>query len=221
MAGRRDWLWLAMALAVAALCVRLGVWQLKRLGQRRARNAVAQAALARPPIELLPGTSAESLPARRVYAHGVYDYTHEQMWRPRTFADEPGVDLITPLRLADGRAVLVDRGFVASPDAYHVDAGAYREPDTADVVGLALVAPRGHGDVDPVVVQGSVPYPLLGVVLQVLPIEGAPPLPGVPERWPAPELTNGPHLSYAIQWFSFAIIIAVGSLALVRRGSPR
>ena len=36
-------------------------------------------------------------------------------------------------------------------------------------------------------------------------------------RWPIPEISDGPHLSYAIQWFSFAVIIAVGSLALARK----
>jgi len=215
--GRRDRFWLLGALLVAAACVRLGIWQLHRLSQRRARNAVTRSALARPPLELLPQTPLESLPGRRVYAHGVYDYAHEQVWRPRSFEDEPGVDLITPLRLVDGRAVLVDRGFVSSPDAYTVDEGAYREPDSGDVIGLPYPAPRGPGDVDLAALRTQLPYPLLGVVLQALPLEGAPLLPGVPRRWPPPALTDGPHLSYAIQWFSFAIIISVGSVALVRR----
>ncbi len=217
MLARRDRIWFAGALLAAVVCVRLGGWQLARLRQRLARNAVTSAALARPPIELRPSTPLDSLTGRRVYAHGVYDYAHQQLWRPRSFEEELGVDLVTPLRLADGRAVLVDRGFVPSPDAYHVDEGAYREPDSADVVGLALAAPRGPGDIDPKVFRATVPYPVLSVIVQVLPIDGAPPLPGVPERWPAPALTNGPHLSYAIQWFSFAVIIVVGSFALLRR----
>jgi len=33
----------------------------------------------------------------------------------------------------------------------------------------------------------------------------------------APELDDGPHLSYAIQWFSFALIIVIGSIALLRK----
>src|SRR2546422_11765992 len=63
------------------------------------------------------------------------------------FRSIPGVDLITPLRLADGGAVLVDRGWAPSPDGYHVDEGAYREADSADVLGLGMSAPRARGDV--------------------------------------------------------------------------
>ena len=217
--ARRDVLWLAGAVLVALVCVRLGIWQLARLHQRLARNAEVRAGLALPPVVVTGRTPAESLVHRRVRVQGVYDFAHEGFWRPRSFDEEPGVDLVTPLRLPDGAAVLVDRGFAASPDAYHVDEEALHEPDTADVVGLALAAPRGRGDVDPKVFRDSVPYPLLGVIIQALPDTvprpGAPPL----RRWPLPELSNGPHLSYAIQWFSFAIIIVAGSIALVRQGA--
>ena len=219
---RRDWVGLALALGAAAVCVRLGIWQVARLHQRRARNAVVLAARQRPPVELGTvrgeggGVVPESLLLRRVHARGVYDFERERLWRPKSFEDEPGVDLVTPLRLADGTAVLVDRGWVASPDAYHVAQPLYREPDTADVVGLALAAPRGRGDVDPVALKDSLPFPLLPFVVQQLPSPpaSARPLPPGLVRWPVPELGNGPHLSYAIQWFSFAVIIVAGSISL-------
>jgi len=51
------------------------------------------------------------------------------------------VALITPLRLHDGSAVLVDRGWVPSPDAFHVDHRLYREPDTALVTGVRSFRP--------------------------------------------------------------------------------
>jgi surfeit locus 1 family protein len=200
-----------LALLVAATCVRLGIWQLARRHQRRARNAAAVAARDRPPVELSGAVAAESVLDRRVHARGVYDFANERMWRPRSFEDMPGVDLVTPLRLPDGSAVLVDRGWARSADAYHVDQSALREPDSTAIVGLALAAPRGHGDVDPK--RESLPYRLLPFVVQALPDgRGA----GL-RRWPAPELTDGPHLSYAIQWFSFATIIVVGLVVLVRK----
>ncbi len=141
-------------------------------------------------------------------------------------AGVPGVDLVTPLRLSDGAAVLVDRGWAPSPDAYHVDQKAYREGDSADVLGIGVRAPRAPGDVNPALLRDSLPYPLLPFVMQQLPPATAPdrPLPPGLIRWPAPELSDGPHLSYAVQWFSFAVIIVVGSLALLRtraQGPPR
>jgi surfeit locus 1 family protein len=204
---------LVLALLVAAACVRLGIWQLARLHQRRARNAVVVAARARPPVELSGAVAAESVLERRVHARGVYDFTNERLWRPRSFEDMPGVDLVTPLRLADGRAVLIDRGWARSADAYHVDQRALREPDSAEVVGLAFAAPRGHGDVDPKVLAESLPYRLLPFIVGALPGRPGAGL----RRWPAPELTDGPHLSYAIQWFSFATIIIVGVVVLLRK----
>jgi surfeit locus 1 family protein len=110
------------------------------------------------------------------------------------------VALVTPLRLNDGSAVFVDRGWVPSPDAYHVDQALYRESDTATVEGVGVVPPQGRSDV-PYVLQQSGPDPARGL----------------PRRWPPPALDDGPHLSYAVQWFSFALIIVVGTGALLRK----
>ena len=213
----RDRLGIFLALVAATACVRLGFWQLSRLHQRIARNAAARVAWALPPIEVLANTSLDSALNRRVHVHGVYDFDHEQLWRPRALDDALGVDLVTPVRLAGGAGVLVDRGWVPSADAYHVDQRAYRERDSVDLVGLALAAPRSRGDVDPARLKHAMPFALLPFVVQQLPDTAPSTLGRTPRRIPLPELTNGPHLSYAIQWFSFATIILVGSVFLFRR----
>jgi surfeit locus 1 family protein len=214
--SRRDVVGAIVALAVAIVCLRLGVWQLHRLAQRRATNAVVAARLALPPIDLRgQGIPADSAHERRIVVRGVYDFARERVWPGRSFDGTPGVALVTPLRLTDGSAVLVDRGWVPSPDAYHLDQTLYREPDTATVQGLGVIPPRGRGDVDPSRLRDSLPYPLLPFVVQQT---GASPLrQGLPRRWEPPALDNGPHLSYAIQWFSFAVIIVVGTTALLRK----
>ena len=204
---RRDVVAAVAALCIAAVCVRLGVWQLRRLAERRARNSQLAARLALPPLQVrgsdIPADSARQ---RRVVARGVYDFASERVWPGRSFEGTPGVALVTPLRLAGGSVVLVDRGWVPSPDAFHVDHAAYREADSATVEGVALIPPRGRGDVD---LTGFLPF----VVQQEAPLAAR----GLPRRWPPPALDNGPHLSYAIQWFSFAVIILIGTGALVRK----
>lgn len=195
-----------VAILVATACVFLGRWQLNRLAQRRARNAALAARLALPPLWVGRNVTADSARQRRVVARGVYDFAAERTWPGRSFQGTPGVALVTPLRLADGSAVLVDRGWVPSPDAFHVDQ-TYREPDTATVTGIALVPPRGRGDVD---VTGFLPF--------VIQLEAVDPAGGLPRRWPPPTFDNGPHLSYAIQWFSFALIALVGTAVLIRKG---
>jgi surfeit locus 1 family protein len=152
---------------------------------------------------------ADSARQRRVVARGVYDFSAERTWPGRSFQGTPGVALITPLRLADGSAVLVDRGWAPSPDAFHIDHTLYREPDTAIVTGIALIPPRGRGDV---AVAGFLPF-----VIQLETPE-PPPNRGLPRRWPPAVLDDGPHLLYAIQWFSFALIALVGTAVLIRKG---
>jgi surfeit locus 1 family protein len=219
---RRDWAGLVGALLLALGCFRLGVWQLDRLDHRRTRNAALASARALPPIALRGMLPLDSVRGRRVRARGVYDYTHERLAHGRSYEGVPGVDLVTPLQLVGGRggAVLVDRGWAPSPDGYHVDQGAYRERDSVSVLGLGVVAPRWRGDVDPGRTGDSLPYLVQPFVVQQLPDSppSAPPVASgaVPRRWPLPELSDGPHLAYAVQWFSFATIIVVGSLALVR-----
>src|SRR2546425_433678 len=107
---RRDWVGLVVALLVAAICVRLGVWQLDRLHERRQRNALLLAARARPPLQVDGSLPADSARDRRLVARGVYDYAHERLWHGRSYEGVPGVDLVTPLLLAVGGVGLVDRG---------------------------------------------------------------------------------------------------------------
>src|SRR5204862_4465353 len=162
------------AVLIAVVCVGMGIWQVKRLGQRRARNAVVAARWALPPLALGTGSvAADSARQRRVTARGVYDFSAERTWPGRSFQGTPGVALITPLRLAAGAAVLVDRGWAPSPDAFHVDHTLYREPDTATVTGIALIPPRGRGDVS---VAGFLPF--------VIQLETPDPAAGLPRRWP-------------------------------------
>ena len=198
--GRRDVLGALVALAVAIVCVRLGFWQLDRLGQRRARNAILAARLALPPLQVVRGTSADSARQRRLTARGVYAFAGELIGPGRSFDGTPGVALITPLRLADGSLVFVDRGWAPSPDAVHVDQTLYREADTAAVEGFGVIPPPGRYNVPFVLQQTGIAAPR-----------------GLPRRWPPPTLDDGPHLSYAIQWFSFAVIIVVGTGALLRK----
>jgi surfeit locus 1 family protein len=216
----RDLAGAVFALAVAALFVRLGFWQLARLHERKAQNAIIASRRALPPVELpMHRLQADALRDRRAHAAGRYDYAHERVWTGRTYEGTPGVAVLTPLRLSDGSAVYVDRGFVASPDAAHVDAARYREGDSVAVTGLVLPAPRDRGDVNPETLRDSLPYPVLPVVVQLNDTADIRPV-GL-RRWHPPALDNGPHLSYAIQWFCFALIAVVGTAAVLWRQARR
>jgi surfeit locus 1 family protein len=228
--SRSRWVGVAVLLLVSAVCARLGVWQLSRLHQRRAINAAILRARAEPPISLdAPGArDSASLAYRRVTATGRYDRGRELVLRGQAYMGTPGVYVVTPLRLQESdTALLVLRGFVPAADAVRADLRALDEPGELSVTGLA--EPIGSGGGQPLVVegsstwarldlpalQGSLPYPVLPVALMQTPDSA---LPRYPRRLDAPEVDDGPHLNYAVQWFLFSVMGIAFGLVVVARG---
>jgi cytochrome oxidase assembly protein ShyY1 len=127
----------------------------------------------------------------------------------------PGVYVVTPLRFADGTGVLIQRGFAASPDARTVDAARLVEPESTVVEGVLLSA-AGRLAVHPESL--ALGYPLLPLV-----VRRTAAVAGMPRGLAViglPPLEDGPHLSYAMQWFAFALIALVGGGLLSRRTVP-
>lgn len=218
-----------LALVVAGVCVKLGFWQLDRLHGRRDINArirVGLAQPARPLSELLADHPAAALGFRQVTVTGTYDTADELILYGRTLDGENGNHVLTPLRPSDGGPLLVvDRGWVPfEMDTPPVRAAA---PPSGEVtVTGALFPPDGSGGealTSPTVsrvdlTQLAATYGEDVFPMYVLLAEQSPPQPnGLPKPAPLPELTEGPHLSYAIQWFAFATIALVGLVVLVRR----
>lgn len=228
MSSRSRFVLPAILVVVSLVCARLGVWQVHRLRQRRAANAAARTAGSEPVVDLSRSDRPPdaTLAHRRVRATGRYDRTHEIVLRGVTFEEAPGVQVVTPLVLESGRAILVKRGFVPAPDAVSADLGGLDEPGTVSVSGVALPidSSRGRGlplthdgrttwaRLDLPALRASMPYPLLPVYLLQAPDSA---LPRSPRRLPVPVLDDGPHLSYALQWFAFATmaLIVAGILA--------
>jgi surfeit locus 1 family protein len=221
-------------LGMCALCVRLGFWQLDRLGQRRDRNAAIRAATAQPPLRLDSAAltaDPQTLAWRRAEAAGRYHHAGDMVIRGRSREGRPGVHLVSPLVLADGRVVMVNRGWVPSPDGTTADVRPLRVQGPVRVSGALLpitssadggmpFAGRAGTDstwrrVDVATAQARSPGPLIPLVLQQLPGAGDAGQPPLPE--PLPSLSEGNHLSYAVQWFSFATIGIVGLVILLLR----
>ena len=90
------------------------IWQLHRLASKRAFNAAVAAGTSAPPapVEALAGLGA-SAAYHRALATGRYDAAHELLFYGRGNANgDPGSDVLTPLVLDDGSAILVDRGWI-------------------------------------------------------------------------------------------------------------
>ena len=251
----------AAVFLVAAACVRLGFWQLDRLEQRRAGNAGLAERIAAEPITLSGAPlDTSGLVMRRARLSGQWDGELAVALAGRSRGGAPGVHVLTPLRTADGGAVLIDRGFVPSADAATVagpelrasgeatvegrlrplspvaategsmrEAGASEGPagGAATPTGTGAGAATGAGAEaesavwpalptwfarSPDGIGNHVPYDLapLYLVAEERTGEGPYPAPAAP-----PELDDGPHLGYALQWFSFAAIAVLGWGAMV------
>jgi surfeit locus 1 family protein len=219
---------LAMSLAAAAVCARLGFWQVERLRARRARNAEAVAHLAEPALNL-PPLPSELTRFRRVRATGVFDFRNELAVGGRSRMGAPGVHIATPLVLNGTNArLLVLRGWAYSADAATVDLTAWRERDSATVegylVGFEADPESASGDTSASrVVRRVARGPLehrLGVSLvpyYLIMTAGGASGDSVPRRFEAPVLDEGPHLSYSVQWFLFGTIFAAGGLFVTFR----
>jgi surfeit locus 1 family protein len=217
-----------LLVVVAGVCLALGAWQLDRLAQRRATNVETERARSAPLVDLAKGHQG-TLDQRRVMAAGRFDQERLFVLRGRPYRGSPGVELVMPLLLAGSdTAVLVNLGFVPAADAVHFDPAMVDLPISDSVVGLAQAIPLNPGWGQPVLSRGDttwrhiefeavarrLPYPVLPIVIGRTTNDS---IGGYPRALPAPPLDDGPHLSYAIQWFSFATIALVGGALWLRK----
>ena len=225
---------IASALLVAVTCIALGIWQIARLHQKQQFNAAVRAGLAeqRAPVEavLSDGVDPDTVRFRRVEANGTYDTDHGFVLYGRTQDSQAGNHLLTPLLLTDGHAILVDRGWVpldidepgapeAAPPAGAVDVEGVLFPTEGDPPGAVDAggpAETTLSSVDLRAIQAQLPYPIAPSYLLLRTQTPAQPE-GLPVPSPLPELSDGPHLGYAIQWFTFAVIAMAGFVVLALR----
>lgn len=236
--GRVPWRrhlprWLGLLALVAVLgtvFVRLGLWQLDRLQERRANNEVILAHEAAPavPWESVfdhPITDADAW--QRVTVTGTFDADHQFVVRYRSNAGQVGYEIVTPLRTASGRTVLVDRGFVIKPanEDYPAVAPA---PPSGQVSVVGHVRRDEQGDATAVNPDGTqvrlinsqalsavLPYELASGYIGLLSVTPGQEGDFVPVA--TPEISDGPHFWYAVQWFLFAGLAFGGLVTMVTR----
>ena len=224
--------WILFHIVVVASIVamiNLGFWQLRRLDERREFNRQVEAAIDQPvaPLDTVLAPTAEpaAVEWRPVSATGTYLADEQFVVVNRSQGGQAGDLIVTPLRLDDGRILLVERGFVplgqaAEPapntpvqvvgrlrQSQERRRGGLSDPAEGELteaqrIDIDRLAPQLPGPVVPMFVElvGSVPGEIG-------------PYPLAPSE---PELTERNHLSYAVQWFIFSLCVAVGWVLAVR-----
>lgn len=217
-----------------------GFWQLRRLHERQTLNATVRAratASASPaeqwlaPTQSLDGAKRD-VEWRVLQASGTYDTAAQVLIRNRSYDGAPGYHVVTPLRMADGTALLVNRGWVPiSPQVGSLPAVPDPPSGTVIVEGRARATqergafgPTDPGEglltelarVDIARLRQQLPYDVLPAYIELTAQEPAVTQP-LPRLLPLPDLDDGPHLAYAVQWFIFSALGVLGWVLVVRR----
>lgn len=226
------------ALLLCALFIRLGFWQWNKGTARQEQWSKFSQGAGK--AEVL-GTRGIDQVARfqRVTVAGQLDPDHQFLLDNRTHDGSPGYEVLTPLERADGRTVLVDRGWVAFTGSRARLPGIAldtRGPITVtgradDLPAAGLPMGRAAPPVD-----GGWPkvtsYPTMNELSAAIgrPLEPRIVLldPGQPDGyvrdWHPPGMQPVRHWSYAIQWWCFAAVTVVFWAVIGRRRgaeSPR
>lgn len=220
-----------VSVLAAAGCIRLGFWQLSRLEQRRAKNALVAAQTTAPVVTVAQARMQDTsqLHWRRVTFRGVPNYEKEVVLSARSQSGTVGVQIVTAVRPIDhawgDTSILVIRGWMPSADGRSYERTSTAEGDTLTVDGLVTeFPPAGTGAVRMPSTRHAfrwlerdtlsretesalAPFVLLQLgdtvqrdVAKIV-------------RVPPPSLSEGPHKSYAVQWFVFATVALLGFAA--------
>lgn len=220
----RRWIvFLIVILLLALGAWRLGEWQFHRLDARKASNEIVERNTSADPVAvedvLTPGLAVDPedqwLP---VTATGEYDVENTVVVRYRTREGKSGVDLVVPLVTETGTSLLVDRGWVATANS-----GArpddVPDPPAGTVTVVGWVRKDASGDSTKVSdkstrsISSSHIADALGITVYggfVDLVSEDPPPEQAPALGETPELNNGPHFFYGLQWWFFGLLALLG-----------
>jgi cytochrome oxidase assembly protein ShyY1 len=229
----RRWAgYLALTILFAIICSGLGMWQIARRGEALAEIAKVDANFDAAPVPIADALHnldafQESQKWMPVVMTGTYLAEDELLARNRPLAANPGFEVLTPLRLADGSVFVVDRGWVPTGDDQDAPDSVPAAPEGQVTVVARLKA--GEPSLAGRTASGNQIATInLHDIAKRL---GAPTYTGAyglmatedpaPAQRPVavtrPVTDEGPHLSYAFQWFVFGLLAFIGLAWAVRQ----
>lgn len=217
--------WFVLVCIFAAACVWLGQWQMDRREASLADSARIEANYDAEPVAYAEAETyfdtfeetAEWLPVR---LEGTYDSAEQRIVRNRPLKGRPGYEVVVPLKLDDGTSIAVNRGWlpIGNNEAGHPDSVPAAPEGRVSVVArikpaepaLSRDAPEGQlPSIDLAAYAGLLDYPLHQGSYGLMASED-PSVAEVPESAPRPEVDEGLHLSYGLQWYGFALMMFLG-----------
>lgn len=229
---RPKWIGFHLLVVVGIIAmINLGFWQLRRLDERQTFNATVEERYDAPAVDLigLLDTTADldDIEWRPVSTSGTYLPDETFLVVNRSQNGRAGQNVVVPLRLDGGRILLVNRGFVPLaesnlPDVPAVDVEVVGRLRPAEERRLGQLSDPAEGElfeVQRIDIERLAPQMPGEVLPMYLDLSDSSPAetPPFPEPVAIPDLSEGNHLSYAVQWFIFSTAVAVGWVLAVRR----
>jgi len=218
--SKPAWIPTAATIAAVVLFVLAGNWQHRRMLQKEALREQISAAAAAAPVALPSGVADwRDWRFRHVVVTGTFDAAHQILIDNEIRDGRAGYDVVTPMKLDDGRVVLVDRGWVDVGPSRAALPSVPPPPGVVSVRGRLDIPPTryfelGDGDVpegpvwehlDPQRYGAATELPVLPIVVEA--IEG-PGGDGLLREWPRPDFGIEMHQGYMLQWYTFAAMAA-------------
>ena len=221
----RRWIGFSVfVIILAGVCVQLGSWQFDKLAERADRNSLVEEHLVLDPVpldEAVPpgGDVRPSQQWTIVRVTGRYDVERQVTVKYVSRDGRPGVDVLTPLLLDDGTALIVNRGFVETlrssqaptdvpaPANGEVEVTGWLRTNSAATGEAILVNDTQVRAISSDGLAEHVPYELRDGYLN---LQEQSPGPGLLEAEPRPELGPGTHFAYGLQWWFFGALALTG-----------
>lgn len=217
-----------VAIALIVLCLWASLWQYNRGVARHYRNALISSHTEMAPTTLeAVGRNIDAAEWRQVKIVGAFDPTHHILLRNRYNEGVYGFDLLTLFTDSSNRTFWVDRGWIApGKSAQSSPALPPTSPNELSIVGrirLDRSLPQGSffalsaGDkhlIQKWNARSKGAVHTEDFYIDLLSTSDPSMIPAVPVQ--LPELTDGPHMAYALQWLFFAGLVVYGRLLLRR-----
>jgi surfeit locus 1 family protein len=207
-------------IGAVAVFVAAGNWQGERMRAKEALRAQSDAALGAEPLPLASlssGSDWAALRFRPVVATGAFIPSRQVLIDNRVHEGRAGYHVVTPMTIADGRVVLVNRGWIAqgasrsslpaaAPPAGRVTVQGRLATPVAGYFELGRDVPAGPvwQNLDPARLGAAAGVDYLPVVVEATSV--SPPDEGVVRDWPPPDFGIDKHRIYMIQWYAFAAL---------------
>lgn len=221
-----KWLgYFVLAVIFAMACVFLGRWQMDRRAETLAEiNRVVTNYSATPVPYTEIKDQFDALDPERewtqVELRGSYDLDGQRVVRNRPLNGQPGYDVVVPLRLTTGEAVVIDRGWLPIGNNTPGRPDVIPTPPSGEVTVVARLKPaepkldRGAVDgqlasIDLAGFASELPYAIATGAYGQLATEN-PAVQPMPTPFPKPATEEGTHLSYSLQWFAFGVLMFIG-----------